>query len=146
MIQKKAFSLIELSLTISLLAIIGTLSIPVCLNIQRQAELTNAANNLASFWRQGQHLSQAMANDARWGVKVGPSSITLFQGLSFSLRDSSSDQVVNLAPSVTPSNQLEVVFDKYSGLPDQAASVILTSSDGSTKTVNLNSLGLVSFL
>lgn len=141
----KGFTLPELLLSIAIIAILSGLSVPVYQSFQVKNDLDVAVNTTAQSLRRAQVLSQTVDGDISRGVNVGNSAITVFKGSSFASRDSNFDEVFDLPTTITPSGLQEIVFNKFSGLPQNSGTMTLSSTTNETKTLNLNGKGMVEY-
>ena len=140
--RKEAFTLIELLLSVSLIALMAAISVPVYQSFQVGNDLDVAVNTIAQSLRRAAALSQASDGDISWGLFIESGRITLFKGLSYLSRDPNFDEVFDLATSITPSGLSEIVFSKFSGDPQVVGDITLTTAD-EFRTISINSKGAV---
>lgn len=141
----KGFTLIEVMLSLSLLAIIFAMSAPYYQSFQVRNDLDIAQNTIVQSLRRAQVLSQAGDGDMNWGVYVQVGSIIVFKGVSYVLRDISYDEVFDLPASIVSSGIAEVVFSKLYGLPQSIGTVTLTSTANETRNITINEKGMVNY-
>lgn len=139
------FSLLEMLLSMALIAIIFVAGMPVYVSLMFRNDLAISQNITASLLRRTQLLAQGMDGDANWGVKIQSGFLTLFQGLSYASRDTSKDEIQELSSTVTPSGLQEIIFTKFTGLPQSTGTVYFTASNNATSTVTINEKGTVSY-
>jgi prepilin-type N-terminal cleavage/methylation domain-containing protein len=60
-------------------------------------------------------------------------------------RDTSYDETYQTSSAITPSGLTEIVFNKMTGLPKSTGTITLTSTNGETRTITINSEGQVSY-
>lgn len=142
---EKGFTLLEVVLSLAVIAVIAGISIPVYESFQVRNDLDITATTYAQSLRRAQILAEAVDGDIAWGVYIIGGSITLFKGTSYPLRDSSFDEVFTIPPSITPSGIAEIVFTKFTGLPQTTGIVTLTSNINETRTITINARGTVSY-
>lgn len=140
----KGFSLLEVLLSIAVVAILAGLSLPVARTMLTKNDLDIATVTATQTLRRAQILSQAVDGDISWGVKVQSGSITLFKGTSYSTRDSNFDEVFDNPTTINISGITEVVYAKFTGLPQTTGVAILATADDS-KTVTINEKGTISY-
>jgi type II secretory pathway pseudopilin PulG len=143
--MKKGFTYIEVVLYIAILSLVFALSMPFYQTLQNRNELDITANTLAQSYRRAELLSQASDGDSTWGVKMENGKITMFKGTSFATRDQNLDETFAVAPSITFTGTDEMVFAKVTGQPAAAGSLTLTSPNNETRTVTINSKGIVNY-
>jgi len=137
--------LVEFILVITLVIVLSGISIPLYRSFQMRNELEVAANTLVFSLRQAQILAHAVADDNNWGIKIMVGQIIVFRGANFVSRTVADDISYDLPQAVTPTGMGEVVFNKFLGEPQVAGSIILTSNTNETRTITINSKGMVSF-
>ena len=129
----------------ALIAALSAITIPIYQSFQVRNDLELAVNTAAQTLRRAQTLAQSVASDTLWGVFVGSSTITLFQGSSFSGRVTSSDEAFDLPSTILPSGLQEIVFSKFYGEPQETGTLTLTSSGNDTRSVSIGIKGLVEY-
>ncbi|MEK7106808.1 MAG: prepilin-type N-terminal cleavage/methylation domain-containing protein [Patescibacteria group bacterium] len=139
------FTLVELMLTITLVTVLAGLSIPLYQSFQVKNATDIAANTLAQTFRRAQIISRASDGDTSWGVKAQNGSIVLFKGASYSGRDTTFDEIFNLPSTITPSGATEIVYTKFTGIPQATGTITLTASTGDIRTLTINSKGTVTY-
>lgn len=142
---EKGFTLLEVLLSLAAIALISGISIPVYQSFQARNDLDIAATTYAQTLRRAQALSQAVDGDTAWGVYITSGSITLFRGISYIARDSNFDEVFDMPASITPSGIVEIIFTKFTGLPQTTGSVTLTSDANETRVITINARGTVNY-
>jgi len=144
--QEKGFTLIELLLSIIIIVAIVGFATPIYQNFQVKNDLNLAASTVVQTLRRAQVLSQASDGNSSWGVKLQAGSISLFQGNDYLSRNTNYDEVFELSNNIDSSSGIEeVVFTKFTGLPDTTGNVILTIPNGDTKTITINQKGMIEY-
>lgn len=143
--SKKGFTMIEVLLSVATIIIIAGISVPIFQSFQVRNDLDVAAVEVVQTMRRAQVLSSAVDGDTTWGMYIELGSISLFQGSSYLSRDSSFDESFEVPISVTPSGTSEVVFQKFTGLPVSTGTITLTSSTNETRTITINSKGIIEY-
>jgi prepilin-type N-terminal cleavage/methylation domain-containing protein len=141
----KGFTLIEVLLSIAIIGIMTAISIPVFYNYQIKNDTYLAVSTIVQSLRRAQILTQAVEVDAAWGVKVQQGGIVLFKGTTYSSRDVSFDEVFDMSTTIIPSGLSEVVFNKMTGLPMQIGNITLTSNVNQSKSLTINSKGMIDY-
>lgn len=139
------FTLTEVLLSVAAIAIVGGTAIPVFLSFQVRNDLDIAAVEIVQTLRRAQVLAQAVDGDISWGVFAQGGSITLFKGASYAARDIDFDEVFEAPASIVPSGVSEIVFTKFSGMPQSSGTIILISSNNETRNIVINQKGMVNY-
>lgn len=142
--SKQGFTLLELLLSVAIIAILAGLSLPVYRTLLSKNDLDIATTTTAQSLRRAQMLSQAVDGDTTWGLKIQSSSIVIFKGASFASRDTTFDETFSMPSTIGVLGTTEIVFAKMTGLPQSTGTVSLTS-ETDTKTVTINGKGTVTF-
>lgn len=143
--NKKGFTLLEVLLSITLITILTAFASPLLQFFQVRNSLGSSTITVAQTLRRAQFLSQAIDGDTTWGVKIQTGSIVLFKGASYATRDTGYDETYDMDGTITPSGQTEVVFAKFSGVPNVTGTITLTSSNAEIKNITINSKGMIDY-
>ena len=145
---KKAFTLVEIILVMSIIAILFALTVPQLFRLRDRNTLQNAVTQLISLVRQQQ--VNAMNSPSLYGVHFDHARYTLFKGKQFISTDSANtvetfDYPVALTGIDVPSSQL--IFASGSGeiVSFDALHHSLTLGDtvySENKVIQFNSLGV----
>lgn len=141
----RGFSLIELLLSIAIIAILTGLSLPIYASFQNRNDLDLKTEGIASTLRRAQTYARGVKNDDQWGVRVQSTAITLFKGSVFASRDTAYDEPVAIPTGMTVSGLTEVLFSKLSGAPNTTGTITLTTSASDSKVITINAKGMVSY-
>lgn len=139
----RGFTLIEILLSLSMMAVIAAFSLPVAQNYQLRSGLHVAKDTTAQQLRRAQSLSIAGEGDDTWGVAIQNGSVTLFKGSSYASRDTSYDEVNAIQTSITTSGISEVVFTRITGEPSTTGDINLESAASQTEIITVQSNGLI---
>jgi prepilin-type N-terminal cleavage/methylation domain-containing protein len=139
------FTLLEVLLSVALITILGGISLAAYYSLFSRNDLDVAKNQIAQSLGRASFLSSASVGDTTWGVKVLPGNVVIFKGESYASRDANYDEIYSISSSVTPSGLLEIIFYKMTGFPGSVGAIILTSTNGETRTITINSKGSVSY-
>ncbi len=143
--MNKGFTMIEVMLSLAIIAIIMGISTPIYQSFQVRNDLNITANTITQSLRRAQILSQAVDGDSTWGVDIRSGSITIYKGLSYAGRDNTFDEIFVVPTSITPSGINGIVFDKFTGFPQTTGTITLTSNNNETRLIIINSKGMVSY-
>ena len=144
---REGYSVIELIITMAIFLLmisIGTLSL---LNIKHKSSLSSAVNSFSADFKEQQ--IKAMAGDSEGqstisdqGVHFESTSYTLFR--SSYILNGSGNFVVNLPDQLQFTNSnTQVIFAKGSGDASGVSSIVMKDTDGSQKTITVNSYGVI---
>lgn len=139
------FTLLEVLLSVAIIGILAGAGIPIYQTLQNRNDMDIAVSSFAQSLRRAQLLSQAVANDTTWGVRIRPGFIILFQGPNFLGRDPNFDEEIAIPSSIRISGTPEIVFNKFTGIPQNTGSLTLTSVNNETETVTINAKGMVNY-
>jgi hypothetical protein len=116
--QKKGFTLLEILLVISIVMVLGTVSLNSVLGLFLSADIKATAGVLESSLKRAQQMSKDKEQGSVWGVKVLDGSIVIFAGDNYLSRDTTKDVSTNTAQSIFWDNTQvsEVSFDE-NGMP-----------------------------
>ena len=142
MITKRAFTLVELLLSMAIIAIVGAASFSVGGSFLVRNHLRNKTQELVASLYSAQINAQEGKNDSQWGVYVSSQEIILFSGDSYLSRNTAFDESFHVPGSITSSGG-EVLFSQFWGEPSGTLSFTLTSNAGDTKTISINQLGSI---
>lgn len=140
----RAFSLLEVLLSIGLMGGLIALSFPVLLSFEYRNDLIASRNYVASAIRIAQLNSQAVVQDTQWGVKVNPGLITVFSGPTFAGRNVAYDQTYPINTTIGISGVTEIVFNKLGGETSNTGTLNL-SKEGNSFSLNINAKGNISY-
>jgi len=139
-----SFTLVEILLTVALmtgvLTIISLPSVSLLNSNKNQIIKTIIIKNL----RSAEIKALYSHNDRNWSVKITNNKVTVFTGTSYLLRDQEEDQVTFFPSEITGVTVDEIVFAKYSGIPNISNIISFVSSKNSqTTTIEINEIDTV---
>ncbi len=143
--KKKGFTLIEIMLTMSIVAILAGASSFFFSDSLFSQEVSVAQDEIIGSFAKAQMYSMTGKDDALWGVafRALDNSIVLFRGDTFSHRDETRDEVYALGSQISVYGLDEVVFMRVTGKPNNTPSITL-SRNGKTIVLRMNEEGIVS--
>lgn len=144
--RQNGFTLIEMLLSVGIIAMLAGLSLPVYLSFTTRNDLAIITESTANALRRAQTYSRGVREDSQWGVAVQPTQIVLFKGTSYATRDAAFDEPISLPGQTTASGLAEVTFNKGTAWPNTTGSIAITSDAlNETRTVTINAKGMVSY-
>ena len=143
--QTFGFTLIEILLSLAVMATIAGMGASIYVSYEQNNALDIATSTIVENLRRASALSEAMEGDTSWGVAIGTSTVTLFQGSSFATRNQNFDEIFKLSRSITTSGIPEIVFLKATATPQTTGTITLTTTANATSTITINSKGMVAF-
>ena len=136
------FTLLEVMLTMALLALVALSASPFYGNFIFSQEVSVVSDELRGSLAKAQFSSMTGKNDASFGVAIHDGHIVLFQGSSFLSRDQSLDEAFTIHPRVSISGMSEIVFAPVTGRPDHQPTITV-SGNGKTEAWVMNSEGVL---
>lgn len=143
--KNSGFTLLEMLLSVSILALLAVIATPVYQSFQVRNDLEIAKNVAIESLRRAQTLSQSGVGDSAWGVYFSSGDITIFKGPTFATRSLGFDELFDVPASISGSGLSEVVFSKLEGLPSATGTITLTSNTNETRNITINTKGMVDF-
>lgn len=137
--------MIEVALSLSILAIMFAMSMPMYRIFMIRNDLDIATMNLVQNLRRAQTLSQVSDGDSTWGVHIGVGSILIYKGLSYETRDIAFDEDTSMPTSITISGLNNIMFAKVTGAPQSVGTTTLTSYTNEIRNVTINQKGMVDY-
>lgn len=139
------FTMIEIALSLSILLIIFTMTVPVYHKFMVRNDLDVAVMSLVENFRRAQILSQITDGDSSWGVRTATGSILLYKGVNYATRDQAYDEDTLVSTSIIFSGITNVVFSKQTGIPQSTGTTTLTSTTNEVRNVTINQKGMVDY-
>ncbi|MBI5414438.1 type II secretion system protein [Candidatus Peregrinibacteria bacterium] len=141
--KSPAFTLVEVLISITVIAIISLMASPLYSMIRVRNNLELAANVVAQNMRRAQILAEASREDSDWSIRVEPGKVTIYKGNDFETRDASFDEVSELSSDITPQGVLEVTFSEFSGLPNATGILTFVSNENETHIITIGAKGSI---
>jgi len=143
--MKKGFTLLEMLLTITIIAVLGGISAPIYMSFLARNDLSVTSTIVVQSLRRAQTQSKNMVNDSDWGVYMADQVLTIFSGSAYSLRTVAFDEKFDIAPTISFSGVTEVVFARFTGDTSDDGDIILNSNNNETRTITINQKGMVDY-
>ncbi|MDP3735317.1 MAG: hypothetical protein Q8R39_02725 [bacterium] len=142
---RRGITMVELMLSVAFIAVLSFVSLGIYRLLYVRNDLDLSAAFFAQLLRRAQVHARAVDGDSPWGVFIAPGSITLFRGVDYASRAVGLDETHALPLSVSPAGLDEIVFTKFTGVPQSTGATTLTSTDGEVRTIVINEHGTVSY-
>jgi len=143
--NEPGFTLVEILLSVVIIGMLAGISVPVYESFARRNDLDLTTQQLAVMVRRAETYARAVSTDSAWSIEVQSSGITLFQGTTFSSRNTAYDETLSLPGTVTVSGLGEIQFAKFTALPNTTGTITLASTTNDTRTVTINAKGMVDY-
>lgn len=137
--MNRGITIIELLIVISLISTIGLMSTSFYSRFLTQNAVDNTDNQLVNSFRKAQIYSMMGKQNGVWGVKYDSATkkITLYL-----TGNSAFDENYTVNNNITVT-VFDITFAKITGLPSSSPTITI-SGGNSTKTITINSQGVVS--
>lgn len=136
------FTLLEIVITMGILALLATLTLPLTTDAYRSFVLDSELKNFISILRRSQSFAMSNKLESDYGVKLQPDNFVVFKGSSFVARDPDFDENYPREGAVTITGFDEIVFQRLSGSPTATATAELSAGSG-TRIININRYGSI---
>lgn len=148
------FTIVEILVTISILALLLMMAVPSFRHLSDSSHLESGAHSIESVLETAKQRTLSSYGDSQWGAYFSTStnSVTLFRGIDFASRATTSDRIFYLPQKVylkhiNFNGGNEVVFKRIVGHTDHSGSTTLAlkGEPDREEAIFLNKLGRVSF-
>jgi len=142
--DRLGFTLIEVLLVVSIMAVASLIVVPVSIDYQQRNDLDTSQITFAQSIRRAQQLSMSGEGDSAWGVNAVSGEVVIFKGNTYATRDTTYDENYDISLAITFAGQLEYDFAKVTGLPAQTGTATFTDNSYQ-KQVVVNAKGIVNY-
>ena len=146
----KGFTLVEMLVTLGIVALIAAASMPAFWNFLNKYQLDANGRDLVHTLRQAQRLSMESEGGYAYSVHLitgAGGSYTLYRGSSYASRDTEYDDVHALPATLSLSYTVpdaDVTFTKIEGSTSDTGTILITWDDGGeSKGVSVNTVGRI---
>jgi len=136
-VRHSAFTIVEILLVLSVIAVFGALSIPSYRYYTIVNDLERSVDQVTQGLHRARFLSELNEQDSAWGYHVATGII--FKGGLYADRDTGFDEVQPLPTTVTSSGLSEVSFAVLTGDPSATGSIVLTAVNGAQRFITIQS-------
>lgn len=130
----KGFSIIEIIVVIAIISIVGSVSVVTYNTMRKVGDTKHAAYVFVDALKEAKNKAKMMDNNTDWGVKINLTDITVFSGSSYNTRNSNQDKTYEIPPNLTISGPTEIVFSKFSSLPNTFGTTTFGNAFGTSST------------
>ena len=148
----KAFTLVEVVIVVTLLAISIGVVLSWTMDALDQAKLQTTTESVMGNIRRQQASARSTRSDVPHGIFFETNQYTLFSGADYATSDTSTRQLYSLPTQITFSNISlngggnELLFNRASGETDQDGSITLSHEDISENNIiTISPIGLVTW-
>ena len=124
--KRRGFSLVELLLSVAIIAGLASLSAPVTIRYLSYHNLASAEDSAIMALRRAQSLSFYDRNAQPWGVYIQEGEIVVFSGTSYASRESFRDERYAISPGITITGDKEIIFDRLTGEVESLKTVVFS--------------------
>ena len=145
---KHGFSMLEIVISIAILALIVTLSLVSFFALNRRSELNSSASIIKSVLSEARSKTLAGYSGTRYGVHFASTSVTIFLGDTYNA-GAGTNVTTSIYQNTTVSNVavsgggVNIIFNRLTGETSQPGTVTLTGPGGATKTLTIYGTGIV---
>lgn len=136
-----AFSLLELLLSIGIVAIFSGIIYPVSINLYRRSSVDATTDTIIQHLQHAQRFADYNRFDSPWGVHINDNKILIFAGTSRETRDTDQDITSPIPKSVTV-DERTYIFERLTGIPDNAGA-FRVRNDLKTNTIRIAPNGVI---
>lgn len=140
----KSFALLELLITLGVLAMILAVSWPLMTNMYLSFQITSERDNLIGVLRKAQSLSFTNQDQSPYGVYLLENQYVVFKGDSYANREPASDEKFAKPSDITINGLSEIVFIPLSGIPNATGTFNL-SNNRQNLSIQINEEGTINY-
>jgi len=146
--QRGGFTLIEILVVIAILSVIVTISAATFVNMNKSSMLRAARDDVYGALSFARERTLASENDMVYGVHLSTSSVTRFEGDTYTA-GSASNVVYSFGTAVSATSTLitqspNIIFRRLTGTPSATGTIFIRNGI-STTTVQIHGSGLVEY-
>lgn len=143
--KRTGFTLIEVSLAIAIIMIVGGAGLFVGFDQYRGYSLLAERDNLAAMLQRARNQAMTNINEAPHGLSVQSQNFVVFQGASYAARNTAYDEIFPRYALVSTSGINEVVFRQLRGDVAAGTGDINLTNGLKTLTVSVNGEGRINW-
>lgn len=139
--NKPAFTLIDLLLAIAIFAIMASVTLPFLGMFQQTQSIGTYAQSIEAALRDAELRAQNGQRGSMWGVSFQAHAYVLFAGSTYATHLPASDETHTVASSYTLSGPSEIDFQKVTGKPVSAGTIVVSDPGVGQESVTVNAEG-----
>ena len=140
----RGFTIIEVLIVLSIVAILSGISLPVYKIMQQKNDLKMAGYVTVSAMRRAQILAQAAKEDSSWGIHIENSQVIVFKGSNYANRNTSRDENFVVPSHISTGGLTDIIFDKLTGMPQSIGLITFSISNDSINII-INEKGAIEY-
>ncbi|HVM76621.1 MAG TPA: prepilin-type N-terminal cleavage/methylation domain-containing protein [Candidatus Paceibacterota bacterium] len=156
--RRQGFSLIEVIITVSVMALITVIAVPMLLSANRYSDLRNVTRELVADLSEAQQQAAAGSQGTTWGVRIGNTTTTPpfyseFVGSSYASGTVKDYHRLPASVSIVSSTlavgtTTDIIFSLVSGAASNSTTIklSLTSSPTVSSTITVASSGMIGYV
>lgn len=141
--RRAGFTLLELLLSVSMIAVLTSVVIPFSRSYYTKNGLALATESDEQALRQAESYARGQVHDTEWGVYATTGHIVVFSGSSYATRNTDLDISFDISNNIGVSGTTEIVFAKLTALPSSSGTTTFTDVDGKIGRVDISAQGIV---
>ncbi len=148
--NQKGFTLMEVLLIVSISILLAITTLPIYSNLQISSQLEGNTSQIIQIIRTARERSAAGFNNAQHGVYFQADRYTLYQGTSYTSRDTDYDRevilddVLRIIRNLTGSGETDDLnFSKGLSVPNKIGTITLTHEIQGNSLISVNSFGMI---
>lgn len=139
---RPGFTLVEVLLTIAILAVLAAMVAPITLDFYRRQQLHTYTQEIIHILRRAQLSAMSIEGDSNFGVYFTADTYILFRGDSYASRAAQHDEVFDLPSAIGVSDLSEIIFLKPEGKSSQSRQIVVTNNV-QENIITINEMGRI---
>lgn len=138
--------MLEILLSVSILALLTGLSTPMFQSYQNQTQLRVTSEQTLSVLNKARTFARVGKNNSSWGVFVGENDITFFKGENYTSRDADFDLFLETKGLVTQHGLNEIVFSEVGAIPSATGTITFQLPNRNHRSIRIYETGRNDFV
>lgn len=139
--MKKALTLIEILLSLTIIAIVFGLSVPFYQTFQIDSAFNTAISDIRQNLYRAESLARNSEEDSSWSLRIENQQIYLYKGNDFINRNQNFDEITSLSRTISISGTPDINFNKATGIPNHTLTINITSTTHKNASISINAQG-----